>query len=241
MALTAPVHVSAQPSIPINGRFSSLVISISIPESPTWAHDLVVNATIAWNLAQLWQSSAGPAYTFVEANDGSATAKVSYDMPKAYAGIAVGWTNYNFNPGSRTSIKSTQTYLDPTVFNEAQAGNLTGRQYAFWLALHELGRVLGLGSILDSADVMDPMATPTRALEPPTLSTLDLYAVHVLASGSAPAFVTLPSNLQNQRVDARAFLSQGQPPTPVPEFNGYYGILAVVCSVTLLLTGRRRK
>ncbi|MGA8904606.1 MAG: hypothetical protein WB661_06320, partial [Candidatus Bathyarchaeia archaeon] len=60
VALTAPVHVSAQPSIPINGRFSSLVISISIPESPTWAHDLVVNATIAWNLAQLWQSSAGP-------------------------------------------------------------------------------------------------------------------------------------------------------------------------------------
>ena len=235
------MHASAQPSIPINGRFSSLVIKIWIPPSPSWAHDVVLNATVAWNLAQVWQSSAGPAYTFVEANDGSATAKVSYDMPKAYAGIAVGWTNYNFEPGSRTSVESTQTYLDPNVFNAVQGGNLTARQYAFWLAIHELGRVLGLGSILDSSDVMNPMATPARALDPPMLSTLDLYAVHVLASGNAPAFVTLPSNIQNQKVDARTFLGHGQPPTPVPEFNGYYAILTAVCSLTLVLIRQRKK
>jgi len=236
-----PVHGSAQPSIPINGRFSSLVIKISIPPSPAWAHDVVMNATVVWNMAQVWQGSADPVYTFIEANDGSATAKVSYDMPKAYAGIAVGWTKYKFEPGSRTSITSTQTYLDPNVFNAAQAGNLTARQYAFWLAIHELGRILGLGSILDSHDIMDPMATPARTLNPPMLSTLDLYAVHVLASGSAPAFVTLPDNLQNQMVDARTFLSQGQTPTPVPEFNGYYAILTAACFGALLLTRRRRK
>ena len=235
------MHASTQPSIPINGRFSSLVIKISIPTSPAWAHDVVVNATVAWNLAQVWQSSAGPTYTFVEANDGSATAKVSYDMPKAYAGIAVGWTNYNFEPGSRTSVKSTQTYLDPNVFNAAQAGNLTARQYAFWLAIHELGRVLGLGSILDSSDIMDPMATPARALDPPMFSTLDLYAVHVLASGSAPAFVTLPSDVQNQRVDARTFLSPAQPQTPVPEFQSYYGMIATICTMVALMIIRRRK
>lgn len=236
----APTHAAAQPSIPINGRFSSLAINISIPTSPKWAHDVVVNATLAWNLAQFWQSSPGPVYTFIESNDASATAKVSYSMPSAYAGIAVGWTNYNYQPGSRTLIKSTQSYLDPAVFNAAQARNLTARQYAFWLALHELGRVLGLGSILDSSDVMDPMATLTRATEPPMLSTLDLYAVHVLASGSAPPFVTLPGNLQNQRVDARTFLGNQQP-TPVPEFNGYYGIIAAACSLTFLLSRRRRK
>jgi hypothetical protein len=200
-----------------------------------------MNATFAWNMAQLWQSSAGPVYTFVEANNGSATAQVSYQMPNAYAGIAVGWTNYNFEPNSRTSIKSTQTYLDPAVFTEAQANNSTARQLAFWLATHELGRVLGLGSILNSRDIMDPMATPARVQDPPMLSTLDLYAVHVLASGSAPAFVTLPDNLQNQMVDARTFLSQGQTPTPVPEFNGYYAILTAACFGTLLLTRRRRK
>jgi hypothetical protein len=73
------------------------------------------------------------------------------------------------------------------------------------------------------------------------LSTLDLYAVHVLASGSAPAFVTLPDNLQNQMMDATTFLNQGQPPTPVPEFNGYYAILTAACCLTLLLTRRKRK
>ncbi len=235
-----PVHASTQPSIPINGRFSTLVIKISIPTSPAWAHDVVLNATVAWNLAQLWQNSADPVYTFVEANDGSATAKVSYQMPTAYAGIAVGWTNYNFEPNSRTSIKATQTYLDPSVFNEGQVNNLTARQLAFWLATHELGRVLGLGSILGSHDIMDPMASPAR-LDAPMLSTLDLYAVHVLASGSAPAFVTLPDNLQNQMVDARTFLGHGQPPTPVPEFNGYYGLIATICTMGALLTKRRKK
>lgn len=219
MTLTVPVHASAQPSIPIIGRYSSLMISISIPQSPAWAHDVVVNAMVAWNQAQLWQGTAGPVYTFVEVNDGSANAKVSFDMPKAYAGIAVGWTNYKFEPGSRTLIKSTQTYLDPATFNVAQVGNLTGQHYAFWLALHELGRVLGLGSILDSSDVMDPLATPTRASQPPMLSTLDLYAVHVLASGSAPAFITLPASVLNQRVDARSFLGRGQPLTTPPASN----------------------
>jgi len=234
-----PVHVSAQPSIPINGRFSSLVIKISIPPSPAWAHDVVLNATVAWNMAQLWQNSTGPLYTFVEANDGSATAQVNYQMPSAYAGIAVGWTNYNYEPNSRTSIRSTQTYLDPSVFTAAQTNNLTARQYAFWLATHELGRILGLGSILDSHDIMDPMATAAR-LDPPMLSTLDLYAVHVLASGSAPAFVTLPSNVQNKMVDARTFLGYGQTTTPVPEFNGYYGILTAAFCLAPLLIRRRR-
>lgn len=217
------------------------MIKISIPLSPAWAHDVVVNATVAWNNAQLWQNSAGPVYTFVEANDGSATAKVTYQMPSAYAGIAVGWTNYNYEPNSRTSIKSTQTYLDPSVFTEAQANNLTARQYAFWLATHELGRILGLGSILGSQDIMDPMATPARVSAPPMLSTLDLYAVQVLASGNAPPFVTLPNNIQNQMVDATTFLGHGQPTTPVPEFNGYYGVLTVVCCFAPLLIRRRMK
>jgi hypothetical protein len=128
-------------------------------------------------MAQVWENSAGPVYTFVEANDGSATAQVSYQMPNAYAGIAVGWTNYNFEPNSRTSIKSTQTYLDPDVFCEAQANNSTARQLAFWLATHELGRVLGLGSILGGNDIMDPMATPARAQDPPMLSTLHVQSL----------------------------------------------------------------
>jgi hypothetical protein len=237
LALT-PVHASTQPSIPISGRYSVLTIKIHIPAYPKWAHDVVLNASIAWNRAQLWANSSGPAYTFVEVDDSSATTTVSYSMPQAYAGIAVGWTNYNYAPTSRTSIVSTQTFLDPSVFNEAQGSNSTAQLYAFRLALHEFGRILGLGSILDGQDLMDPRGTPERALQPPMFSTLDLYAVHVLASGSTPTFVTLPNNLQNQLVDASTFLGTGVP-VPVPEFPAMPPSIVIVFLVTGFLLARR--
>jgi len=206
------VHASPQPSIPINGRYSTLTIKIYIPPSPKWAHDVVLNATIAWNRAQLWNLQNNPTailYTFVETDDGTATSTISFTMPAACASIAVGWTNYKFATDSRTSIVSTQTYLTPTVFNDAQAGNATARGYAFWLSLHELGRILGLGSVLDGQDIMEPRYTPQRVTQVPRLSTLDLYAVHVLAQGSAPNFVALPDGVRDQFTPVTAFLPIG--------------------------------
>ncbi len=126
-------------------------------------------------------------------------------MPPAYAGVAVGWTEYKFAPSSRTTIISTQTYLDPTVFANPQESNVTARMYALRLALHELGRVLGLGSVLDGHDIMDPMGTPDRARDPMLISVLDLYALKVLASGNAPGFVTLPGDVPNQLLNADNF------------------------------------
>jgi hypothetical protein len=204
-----PVHASTEPSIPIQGRYSVLTIKIYIPTTPKWAHDVVLNATLAWNKAQLWNLQNNPpttVYQFVETDDGTATSTVSFSMPAAYASIAVGWTTYKFAPGSRTSIASTQTYLTPTVFNEAQGSNATARSYAFWLALHELGRILGLGSILDGKDIMEPRYTSARVAQVPKLSTLDLYALHVLAQGSAPNFVTLPDGVQDQFTPVTIFL-----------------------------------
>jgi hypothetical protein len=203
-----PAHASGQ-SIPINGRYSTLTIAIYIPAYPKWAHDVVLNATIAWNKAQAWYSQSNASaltYKFVETNDRTATATVSFDMPKAYAGIAVGWTDYKFARSSRTSIISTQTYLDPSIFNQGQENNLTVRWYAFWLALHELGRILGLGSVLDGQDIMEPRATPERASQIPRISTLDLYAIQVLALGATPPFVTLPSGVPNELTVATFFL-----------------------------------
>jgi hypothetical protein len=204
-----PVNASTQYSIPINGRYTVLTIKIYIPATPKWAHDVVLNATIAWNRAQLWSlenNSTATVYNFVEADDGTATSTVSFSMPAAYASIAVGWTNYNFAPGSRTSIVSTQTCLTPTIFNDAQGSNATAREYAFWLALHELGRILGLGSILDGKDIMEPRYTPERITQVPKLSTLDLYALQVLAQGTAPTFVTLPNGVQDQFTPVTTFL-----------------------------------
>lgn len=204
----ASVHASQQ-SIPINGRYATYTIGLRIPQSPKWAHDVVLNASIAWNQAQLWYQqsalSTGNYYHLVEAADGSAS--ISFSMPAAYAGIAVGWTDYKFATSSRTEIISTKTYLDPTVFLSAQESNTTAHAYALRLALHELGRILGLGSVLDGHDIMDPMATPERATAPMLLSILDLYALKVLASGNAPNFVTLPGDVPNQLIDATNFIT----------------------------------
>ena len=212
-----PAHATTY-SISVNGRFSHLEIELEIPSTPKWAHDVILNASLAWNRAQVWyqqgSSSKGPVYTFVEANDGSAI--VNFNMPRAYSGMAVGWTNYKFAPSSRIIIISTQTFLDPNVFNAAQANNATARQIAFWLALHELGRVLGLGSVLDTHDIMDPLWTPNRVF--PMISILDIYALHVLASGVAPNFVTLPSSAENTLLDARTFLTPGAN-SPYPNAN----------------------
>jgi hypothetical protein len=206
-----PVPAAAiQPSIPIIGRQSVLTIKIYIPQSPAWAHDVVLNATIAWNNAQLAYLQNNPnatVYKFVETDDGTATSIISFSMPAAYASIAVGWTTYQYAPGSRTGIISTQTYLTPTIFNEAQGTNATARRYAFWLALHELGRVLGLGSLMDGKDIMEPRFTPLRIDAVPNFSTLDLYALSVLAQGNAPTFVTLPAGLSDQMMPVTKFLS----------------------------------
>ena len=243
LATVSQAHAAPSESIPIIGRYSSLTIGIQIPRTPIWAHDVVLNASIAWNEAQLWYQQTAPAngetYTFVESN--RATAVISFSMPAAYSGFAVGWTNYKYAPSSK-NILSTQTFLDPYVFSSSQENNATARQYALRLALHELGRILGLGSVLDGRDIMDPRNTPGRANEAPSLSTLDLYATQILAQGNAPNSVTLPSNVQNQAIDARTFLGAGPTaPIPTPEFDGNFSTIVILCFIGALFFLRRRK
>ena len=237
------VHAAPSESIPILGRYASLTIGLQIPHTPTWAHDIVLNASIAWNQAQLWfeQTDVTPAsqtYTFVESNQASAV--ISFSMPAAYSGFAVGWTNYKYAPSSKI-IVSTQTFLDPQVFNGSQEENATAREYALRLALHELGRILGLGSVFDGRDIMDPRNTPDRIYEAPVLSTLDLYATQVLAGGTTPNSVTLPSNIQDQGIDARTLIGSGSStPIPAPEFDGSFSTIILLISVGTLLFLRRR-
>jgi hypothetical protein len=123
LSTAIPSGYAVQCSIPINGHYGTWVIRMQIPTNPRWAHDVVLNAIVGWNRAQAWylrSNSSAPRYLFVEANDGTATATVRFTMPKAYAAIAVGWTNHIYRRGSKSLITSTQTYLDPTIFNHAE-------------------------------------------------------------------------------------------------------------------------
>lgn len=203
------VQASSVYVIPVNGRYSTLMIGIQIPQEPKWAHDVVLNATIAWNQAQKWYQSHvqdGPVYTFFESGTGSVT--VSFSVPATYSGFAVAWTEYTFAPSSKTSIISAHVFLTPNIFSSAQEGNSTAQRYAFRIALHELGHVLGLGHVLDGKDIMDPRGPAYLATQQPLISTLDLYAIHTLASSTqVPTFIFLSTSVTYLLIDARSFLS----------------------------------
>ena len=193
-------------SIATSGRFATLSIEIRIPLTPKWAHDVVLNATIAWNQARIWyqrEVHAGPAYRFIESNKPNVT--VSFTIPSLESGFARGWTSYNFAHGS-VVIASAQIYLDQKIFSADQEHNSTDRRVAFRIALHELGHVLGLGEMFDGRDVMDPRGNLDATA--PLISTLDLYTIQLLASSlSVPAFVNLPSNITDQTIDAYSLLA----------------------------------
>ena len=73
------------------------------------------------------------------------------------------------------------------------------------------------------------------------LSTLDLYAVHVLASGNPPSFVTLPSGYHNELMDARSFLPGLNHSVPIPEFNASYNMIMVICIGAFICLHRKKR
>jgi len=169
-------------SIPVVGRWTKLQIGLEIPSTPVWAHDLVLNASRVWNSAQVWFRynffPEGSVYSFVESHSGNVT--ISFSIPAECASIAVGWTQYIL--AAPSTILGARVFLDGRVFDDSQEPNSTIRTYALWVALHELGRVLGLGSLLDGHDIMDPVGTVTRGDAPPLISFIDLFALHMLAT-----------------------------------------------------------
>ena len=184
MLAPGPVHACTY-SIPVVGRWPNLQIVLQVPQVPRWAHDIVTNASQVWNTAQLWfQRNYFPGskvYEFIESGSGNVT--VSFEIPPEFAAIAVGWTQYVLD--ATLNILGAHVYLDGAVFNKPSEPNTTTQALAFRLALHELGRVLGLGSLVDGQDIMDPIGTVSHAMFPPIISVIDLFALHELASTSS--------------------------------------------------------
>jgi hypothetical protein len=146
-----------------------------------------LNASRVWNLAQIWFQHNyypdGEVYRFVESRTGNVT--ISFTMPTQCASIAVGWTRYIL--GASSTILAAHVFLDGSVFNNTQEPNATMQMFGLRVALHELGRVLGLGNLVDGHDIMDPIGTVARANAPPVISFIDLYALHTLATEPFPS------------------------------------------------------
>lgn len=183
--------------MPVNGYFAYSTVTVSIDETNAWAHDLVVKAMQVWNQAQLWfqETQTGPMFEFVE--DPSGMVRVEFSLPPAYADFA-SWTEYEYQ--ERDQIVGAKVYFDA-----ANTFNPDNENYAYRLALHELGHVLGLGIVLGTTDIMDARQFQSANLQP-EISTLDLYAIQ--AQAPKFTFVNLPSDISYNQLPVSQFEDQ---------------------------------
>ena len=216
------VHADSGPYlIPLEGsRWTSSIIHVHVHGGQEWQRNETYEAMQIWNQAQLWFAREyfpnSSVYTF-KADDGSAQVQVRLVNSSTIVGSIQAWTDYRAQNGTMESAS-----VQIAVRNSAEAVLL--------LSLHELGHVLGVGHVsCCERDLMNPYPVTHSAF--PVPSTLDLYAVHVLASGdSVPNYVLLPTKVPYQTVTCSELA--------LPEFQN---LLLVLVSVLSLMLIRRRQ
>ncbi len=182
-------------SLPLEGiRWTTNMISVSIPTAPEWAHDAVVDALNTRVQAQHWFADnyfpAGKTYDFniSSRNNESTIERVLVrfiDGNESYAGRA----DITYKERSR-AITLANVSL-PQSF-EGKTLDSTYRPWFTTLAVRVFGHVIGLDWAA-FCDVMQPVTDASCSANSP--STLDHYAVHILAEGSIPSNVTLPPTI----------------------------------------------
>ncbi|MGA3406947.1 MAG: hypothetical protein ABSD49_14550 [Candidatus Bathyarchaeia archaeon] len=206
--------------IPLEGpRWNSNIIHVHVTSGQDWQQNQTYQAMQVWNQAQLWFAKEyfpnSSVYTF-EVGDSSAPVQVTLLNSSTVVGSIQGWTDYHAQNGIMESAN-----VKLCAKNSAEAVLL--------LSVHELGHVLGIGHVsCCEKDVMNPYPVTDHVSAFP--STLDLYAVHVLAAGFVPTFVRLPNNIPYQ-TDA---------PIPTPEFNEY-SLIVAICVIGATFCLRRRR
>lgn len=176
--------------IPLEGgRWRGLTISVYVPGAPSWSHNATLRAMSDWNKAQAWFARTyypqSPFYTLID-GDRSAPAQVQLVNATSsdYTTLKIVPRFQKDNATIISVVVHVGTKVDSVLFHE--------------VVMHELGHVLGLGHVkcCIQEDLMYPIANPYTARQyfP---STLDLYALHVLATERIiPSSVTLPDHIQ---------------------------------------------
>jgi hypothetical protein len=216
------------------GRWTRTTITVKIPQTPAEAHEAVIWAMETWNWAQEWftktyYSNNSVRYTFVEANS-SANVQFHFQttLVRCGAELASGCTKLSNGIGIAVT-------LDIAIMTgSSQDAAIEG------IAEHEFGHVLGLGHTTIEDDLMcAPTANSScsgtyivngRLQNAP--STLDLYAVHILAiTNRLPAKIMLPSNIPYVQWAVQ----------PVPELTSNAIVFISALASASLAVGLRRK
>ena len=176
IAPTVQADDQMQYTIPVNWQLPPGQINIVVPATPGWAHDAVLEAMRIWNDAQLWFKDryfkTGQVYAFTESASGIEVRFVYQDQSSCGAVL-------DTPKGREVSLRLTDSF-----------DNMISSPVVTSCAAHELGHILGLGHTSTRLDLMGGLVIPAAP------STLDLYAVHLLAGGfKERTIVTLPSDI----------------------------------------------
>jgi hypothetical protein len=210
------------------------LIPVEVPSSPQILHDDVLQAMSIWNQAMKWfqetydqNDPLAVVYEFIESSGGTPITIHSVDLQTLGQGTnttnpIVSFTElvYSTDTGQ---IVSAQIYLLSTLFS-------TSNNLHLYTVLFAFGSALGLKTYPQSAPCpfQDLMCPTLLAVYP---STLDLYAVHLLAEGRLVKNVTLPSDIPYQQA----------PGNPIPEFTTPYLLLLTLVLQSVMIHLRTSK
>lgn len=237
ISLVPVTYADAQTyTIPLlGGRWDRYEIGVAIPASPAWAHGSVLDAMNIWDRAQQWFASTY--YPKGKNNELILSEQVAHGSEATPPEHTVLVSFGDFASGESiaeesASISSNHIFTSAAVkLPRSYHGQALNDSYVPWLtrlATHVFGHVLGLDDATGFCDLMTSQAT----CDTPNLpSSLDLYAIHVLAEGSMPSTVTLPSDIPYGLV----------PATAIPEFLMPLGTVFFSLVMVLFFTQKLRQ
>jgi hypothetical protein len=199
----------------IGGRWTSSDLGVVIPATPIDAHDAVLFALNAWNVGQLWFTQHyfpnTSLYNLMESSTGNIV--VNFVKGTAAPSDCVPFTWHNRIIFAAITLAVMDNYGKPVEWDLLQKA-----------AVHEFGHALGLGHSDYYRDIMFATIWTMDRLP----STLDLYAVHLLAEGVTSGRVTLPPSIPYTTPPART----------IPEFPVAADLVLLACVTAIPLCAR---
>jgi hypothetical protein len=190
LAPTVQAATQTQYTIPLGvSRWNQYEIAFKIQSTPKWAHDTVLVAMNLWNQAQEWFKQAyypnGLVYHLSESQNSTNQVAFENTYSPDYGGYAQGDRN------GRTTTRS-----EVVLVLVYASGREISPEVLLELAVHEFGHVLGLEHTAVLSDIMcSTKLNQCENTDNVLPSTLDLYAVHIIAEGQLPTSITLPASI----------------------------------------------